>query len=115
MNSRLGPGEERGRRSQGKWTLTRTPRPTCVLGYSVHILLPHLGHVAQHGEDDKAGQEAGQTVDRAGDQSVPATWKEEDGTAGKRQFIPNVTFASQQNAWRPPEHLESLLVRRVLK
>lgn len=44
--------------------------PTSILGHSVHILLPHLSHVAQHGEDDEARQKAGQAVHRAGDQSV---------------------------------------------
>lgn len=44
--------------------------PTCILCHIVHILLPHFSHVAQHGEDDEAGQEAGQTVHRAGDQRV---------------------------------------------
>ena len=44
--------------------------PTSILGHTLHILLPHLSHVAQHGEDDEAGQEAGQTVHRAGDQGI---------------------------------------------
>lgn len=44
--------------------------PTSILGHSIYILLPHLSHVAQHSEDDKARQEASQTVYRAGDQSI---------------------------------------------
>ena len=45
--------------------------PTSILGHSVHVLLPHLGHVAQNSKDDETRQKAGQTVHRAGDQSVP--------------------------------------------
>lgn len=68
MNSRLGPGEEKGRPSKGA-SLLRAPvvasvtyPPTCILGYSIYILLPHLSHVAEHGEDDEARQEARQAV-----------------------------------------------------
>lgn len=61
--------------------------PTSVLGHSIHILLPHLSHVAQHGEDDKARQEAGQTVHRAGDQSISETEKGEVWVAGRRQLV----------------------------
>lgn len=50
--------------------------PTSIFGHSGYILLPHLSHVAQHGEDDEARQEAGQTVDRAGDQSVSVVEKQ---------------------------------------
>lgn len=50
--------------------------PTSILGHSGYILLPHLSHVAQHSEDDKARQEASQTVHRAGDQSVSVVEKQ---------------------------------------
>lgn len=62
--------------------------PTGVLGHGAHILLPHLSHVSQHGEDDEAGQEAGQTVHRAGDQRV-SEWEqgEKMKVAGRRQMI----------------------------
>lgn len=74
MNSRLGPGEPKADRVKGApplgATFCVTSQPTRILGYSIDILLPHLSHVAQHGEDDEARQEASQTVHRAGDQSV---------------------------------------------
>ncbi len=59
--------------------------PTSIFGHSIHILLPHLGHVAQHSEDDKAGQKASQAVHRAGDQSISEIEKEEVWAVRKRQ------------------------------
>lgn len=100
MKSRLGPGQEKGRqgkqvsRSRALAVVSVTRHPTCILGDSVHILLPHLSHVAQHGKDDKTRQEAGQTVHRACDQSVSVMEKEKDGTAGKRQHPPQIHIHS---------------------
>lgn len=68
MNSRLGPGEETSTVNGRQCYHSLIPvafvrrRPTCILGYNIHILLPHLSHVAKHGKDDKAGQEASQAV-----------------------------------------------------
>lgn len=38
---------------------------TFILGHILHLHLPHLRHVAQHGEDDKPRQEAGHAVHKA--------------------------------------------------
>lgn len=57
--------------------------PTSIFGHSIHILLPHLSHVAQYGKDDKARQEASQTVYWAGDQSISEMEKEEAWVAGR--------------------------------
>lgn len=43
---------------------------TFILGDILHLHLPHLGHVAQHSEDDEPRHEAGQTVDQAGHNGV---------------------------------------------
>lgn len=60
----------------GHW---RWRKQTFVSGYVLHLHVPHLGHVAQHGEDDEAREEAGEAVHRAGDERVPGRQK-----AGKR-------------------------------
>lgn len=35
---------------------------TSILGNSIHILMPHLSHVAQNSKNHKAGQKAGEAV-----------------------------------------------------
>ena len=59
----------------------RTPggRRTFISRNVLHLHVPHLGHVAQHGEDDEAREEAGEAVHRAGDQRIPGRQK-----AGRR-------------------------------
>lgn len=47
-------------------------RGTFVSGDVLHLHVPHLGHVAQHGEDDEAREEAGEAVHCAGHQRIPA-------------------------------------------
>lgn len=58
---------------------------TSILGHSIHIQVPHLSYVAQHGKDDEARQKASQTVHRAGDQSISEMEKREVWVAGRRQ------------------------------
>lgn len=60
----------------GHWSWRRQ---TFISGYVLHLHVPHLGHVAQHGEDDEAREEAGEAVHRAGDERVPGRQK-----AGRR-------------------------------
>lgn len=77
--------------------------PTCVLGYSVDIQLPHLGHVAQHGEDDKARQEARQAVHRAGDQGVSVGVERGGWSSRKRTAFSQISQC--KTPWRRPGHL----------
>lgn len=56
----------------GHWSWRRQ---TFISGYVLHLHVPHLGHVAQHGEDDEAREEAGEAVHCAGDERVPGRQK----------------------------------------
>lgn len=96
MKSRLGPGGEEEQQVQKRdsdvvFNFTQVQNdvfgivfhvfcPTSIFGHSIHILLPHLSHVAQHSEDDEAGEKTSQAVHRAGDQSISEVWVE-----GRRQ------------------------------
>lgn len=43
---------------------------TLILGHILHLHLPHLRHVAQNGEDNKAREEAGHAVHKAGHNGI---------------------------------------------
>lgn len=59
---------------------------TFVSGYILHLHIPHLSHVAQHGEDDKAREEAGEAVHRTGDECIPG--RQKAGRHGERLSPP---------------------------
>lgn len=50
--------------------IKRTQIPTCIFGHLGHILVPHLGHIPEHREDDKSGNKARHAVHHAGHQGV---------------------------------------------
>lgn len=58
---------------------------TFVPGDILHLHLPHLRHVAQHGEDNEPRHKACQTVDQAGHNGVPG--EEEKETKQKMDHL----------------------------
>lgn len=50
--------------------LSKTHSLTFIPGYVLNLHLPHLGHVAQHREDDEPRHKAGQTVHQTGHNGV---------------------------------------------
>lgn len=76
------PQPQRARRALGqpgtagpRWGSRAGGRQTFISRDILHLHVPHLSHVAQHGEDDEAREEAGEAVDRAGDERVPGRQK----------------------------------------
>lgn len=74
-------------RSQARWGSGAVGGgQTFVSGYILHLHIPHLSHVAQHGEDDKAREEAGEAVHRTGDECIPG--RQKAGRHGERLSPP---------------------------
>lgn len=77
---------------------------TFILGHILHLHLPHLRHVAQHGEDDKPRQEAGHAVHKAGHDGITV---EKRAAPLTRAWIKKTACTKQY--FRPSERSQSHL------